>query len=168
MTWYISCDQAYPQPNYFIDAPALDPVMVPWITARYQMNGILYWALNFWSETANPWLDAVTFHSGFLCSDGYVLNGEGSLLYPGDYTRQYTGQPNVNGPVSSIRFELLREGIEDYEYLWMLKHLGATDFAEAQTRKLVIDVRTFSRNLEELYLTREAMAQRLEELTQRK
>ncbi|HEX5555363.1 MAG TPA: glycoside hydrolase domain-containing protein [Chitinophagaceae bacterium] len=168
MTWYISCDQAYPQPNYFIDAPALDPVMVPWITARYQMNGILYWALNFWSETANPWLDAVTFHSGFLCSDGYVLNGEGSLLYPGDYTRQYTGQPNVNGPVSSIRFELLREGIEDYEYLWMLKHLGATDFAEAQTRKLVIDVRTFSRNLEELYLTREAMAQRLEKLTQRK
>ena len=32
-TWYISCDQAYPQPNYFIDAPAMDPVMVPWITA---------------------------------------------------------------------------------------------------------------------------------------
>lgn len=166
MTWYISCDQGYPQPNYFIDAPALDPVMIPWITARYHMNGILYWALNYWPETANPWLDAVTFHSGFLCSDGYVLNGEGSLLYPGDYTKRYTGQPNVDGPVSSIRFELLREGIQDYEYLWMLKNLGAKDFAEAQTKNLVIDVRTFSRNLEELYLTRKAMAKRLEELTQ--
>ncbi|MEJ7677176.1 MAG: glycoside hydrolase domain-containing protein [Segetibacter sp.] len=54
MTWYISCDQIYPQPNYFIDAPALDPVMIPWITARYKMAGILYWAANFWSETPNP------------------------------------------------------------------------------------------------------------------
>ncbi len=164
-TWYISCDQAYPQPNYFIDAPALDPVMVPWITARYQMNGILYWAANFWNQTPDPWLDPVTFISGFDCSDGYVLNGEGSLIYPGDRTRRYTGQPDVQGPVSSIRFELLREGIEDYEYLWMLKEKGDSDFAEKQVNNMVIDVSTFSRNLEELYLSRKAMARRLEELT---
>jgi hypothetical protein len=165
VTWYISCDQAYPQPNYFIDAPALDPVMVPWITARYHMNGILYWALNFWNNTPNPWLDAVTYISGFDCSNGYVLNGEGSLIYPGDYTKTYTGQPNVTGPVSSIRFELLREGIEDYEYIWMLKDLGDKNFAETQVHNMVIDVSTFSRNLEELYLTRKAMARRLEELS---
>ncbi len=164
MTWYISCDQAYPQPNYFIDAPALDLVMVPWITAGYKMAGILYWATNFWSETPNPWLDAVTFISGFLCSDGYVLNGEGSLFYPGDYTKKYTSQPNVEGPVSSIRFELLREGIEDYEYLWMLKDLGDQKFADTMVGNLVIDVSTFSRNRDELYKTRKAMARRLEEL----
>jgi hypothetical protein len=165
MTWYISCDQVYPQPNYFIDAPALDLVMVPWITARYNMDGILYWALNFWSQTPDPWLDAVTFISGFVCSDGGVLNGEGSLLYPGDQTKRYTGQPNVNGPVSSLRFELLREGLEDYEYLWMLKELGDKEFAETQTRNLVIDVSSFSRNVEELYNVRKLMARRLEELS---
>ncbi len=167
MTWYISCDQAYPQPNYFIDAPALDLVMVPWITARYQMAGILYWALNYWSQTPNPWLDAVTFISGFVCSGGYILNGEGSLLYPGDYTKRYTGQPNVDGPVSSIRFELLREGIEDYEYLWMLKDLGDKEYADSLVHNMVIDVSTFSRNRKELYLTRKAMAQRLAELTRK-
>jgi hypothetical protein len=165
VTWYISCDQVYPQPNYFIDAPALDPVMVPWITARYHMNGILYWAINFWNQTPDPWLDPVTFISGFACSDGYVLNGEGSLIYPGDHAERYTGQPDVIGPVSSIRFELLREGIEDYEYLWMLKDLGDDEFAEKQVQNLVIDVSTFSRNLAELYLTRKAMARRLEELS---
>jgi hypothetical protein len=164
-TWYISCDQAYPQPNYFIDAPVLDPVMVPWITARYKMNGILYWAANFWNQTPDPWLDPVTFISGFDCSGGYVLNGEGSLVYPGNHTKRYTGQPDVNGPVSSIRFEMLREGIEDYEYLWMLKEKGAGDFAEDIIRDMVIDVSTFSRNLEELYLTRKAMAAKLEELS---
>lgn len=162
LTWYISCDQGYPQPNYFIDAPALDLVMVPWITARYGMDGILYWALNFWSQTPNPWLDAGTFHSGFLCSGGWVLNGEGSLLYPGDHTERYTGQPNVEGPVSSIRFELLREGIEDYVYLSMLKDAGAEGFAEEQVRSLVIDVSAFSRNLDELYQVREKMARQLE------
>jgi hypothetical protein len=164
VTWYISCDQAYPQPNYFIDAPALDLVMVPWITARYHMKGILYWATNFWSQTPNPWLNANTFISGFECSDGYILNGEGSLLYPGDFVKTYTGQPDIDGPVSSIRFELLREGIEDYDYLWMLKNLGDKEFAETQVKNLVIDVSAFSRNLKDLYTTRRAMAKRLESI----
>lgn len=168
MTWYISCDQVYPQPNYFIDAPALDLVMVPWITARYNMDGILYWALNFWSQTPDPWLDAVTFISGFVCSDGGVLNGEGSLLYPGDRTERYTGQPDVYGPVSSIRFELLREGLEDYEYLWMLEAGGDQAFADEQVRNLVIDVSSFSRNRDELYNVRKAMARRIEQLHNKK
>lgn len=165
ITWYISCDQKFPQPNYFIDASAMDLVMVPWITARYKMDGILYWAINWWSETKNPWLDANTFHSGFLCSDGYILNGEGSLWYPGDFVESYTGQPNVDGPVSSIRFELLREGIEDYVYLSMLENLGDKDFVWDQVRNLVVDVKAFSRNVEELYAVRKAMARRIEELS---
>jgi hypothetical protein len=168
ITWYISCDQHYPQPNYFIDAPALDPVMIPWITARYHLNGILYWALNYWPETVNPWLDAVTFHSGFLCSDGYVLNGEGSLLYPGDFTREYAGQPNVYGPVSSIRLELLREGIQDYEHLWMLRNSGEGKYADSIVRSLVVSVKAFSRNREDIYLARKAMAERLEEIAKHK
>ncbi len=168
LTWYISCDQRYPQPNYFIDAPAMDLVMVPWITARYEMDGILYWAINWWSQTSNPWLDASTFHSGFLCSGGWVLNGEGSLWYPGDYTERYTGQPDVDGPISSVRFELLREGIEDYVYLSMLEELGDKDFAMEQVSNFVIDVRAFSRNVEELYTIRKAMAKRLEELAGKK
>ena len=30
--WYISCDQRYPQPNYFIDREAADSRMVSWIS----------------------------------------------------------------------------------------------------------------------------------------
>lgn len=164
ITWYISCDQGYPQPNYFIDAPAMDPVMVPWITARYGMDGILYWATTHWSDTPNPWRDPVSFNSGYFCSGGYTLNGEGYLFYPGDSAEEFTGQPDVEGPVSSIRFELLREGIEDYEYLWMLRDGGAEEFADRQVRNLVVDVSAFSRNAEELYLARQKMARRLEEL----
>lgn len=165
ITWYISCDQIYPQPNYFIDAPAMDPVMVPWITWRYRMNGILYWALDYWTQTADPWLDPVTYLSGFFCSRGGVLNGEGSLLYPGSRARRHTGQRDVDGPVSSIRFELLREGIEDYEYLWLLRALGDGDFAERTAGELVVDVAAFTRNPEALFAARAKMARRIEELS---
>ncbi|HUV13640.1 MAG TPA: DUF4091 domain-containing protein [Acidobacteriota bacterium] len=164
VTWYISCDQVFPQPNYFIDGPAIDPVMVPWITWRHSMNGILYWAVNFWRQTPNPWEDPVTYLSGFLCSEGGILNGEGSLLYPGNHVKQYTGQQNVEGPVSSIRFELLREGIEDYEYLWLLKSLGAADLADRLVSEMVVDVRAFSRNVPAHFEIRERMARKIEEL----
>jgi hypothetical protein len=164
LSWYISCDQKYPQPNYFIDAPSMDPVMVPWITWRYQMQGVLYWTINYWSHTANPWINPVTYLSGFFCSDGWVLNGEGSLIYPGSHTNQFTGQDNVNGPVSSIRFELLREGIEDYEYLWLLDSLGDRQFADQIVSDMVVDVSSFSRNPASLLKAREKMARRIEAL----
>jgi hypothetical protein len=164
MSWYISCDQAYPQPNYFIDAPAMDPLMVPWITWRYGMQGILYWDMKDWSEVKSPWTDPVTYKSGYFCSKGGVLNGEGSLMYPGSETRQYTGQANVDGPCSSIRFELLCEGIEDYEYLWLLKSLGDASFADDAVKSMVVDVSAFSRNPEDLFALREKMARRIEQL----
>lgn len=85
------------------------------------------------------------------------------MIYPGDHTESYTGQPNVNGPVSSIRFELLREGLEDYEYLWMLENSGDKEFADELVRNLVVDVSSFSRNVEQLYITRKKMAACLEE-----
>lgn len=164
LTWYVSCDQVYPQPNYFIDAPAMDLVMLPWITARYEMDGILYWAINWWSYTVTPWIDANTFPSGFLCSGGWVLNGEGTLWYPGDYVKRYTGQPDVEGPISSLRFELLREGIEDYVYLSMLKQLGDKAYADKMAESLVVDVKAFSRNVAVLHNTRKEMAARIEML----
>ncbi|MDQ2775137.1 MAG: DUF4091 domain-containing protein [Acidobacteriota bacterium] len=165
MSWYISCDQSYPQPNYFIDAPAMDPVMVPWITWRYGMQGILYWDVKFWSMTPDPWVSPVTYPEGYFCSDQHILNGEGSLLYPGSEVEQYTGQRNVNGPVSSIRFELLREGIQDYERLWMLKNLGDGKFADEAVKTMVIDVSAFSRNPADLFELRAKIAQRIQQLT---
>jgi hypothetical protein len=41
-------------------------------------------------------------------------NGDGFLMYPG-------GPIGHAGPVSSIRMEQAREGVEDYEYLWTLR-----------------------------------------------
>jgi len=45
-------------------------------------------------------------------------NGDGFLAYPG-------GPIGHDGPVSSIRLEQAREGVEDYEYLYLLRELAA-------------------------------------------
>ena len=52
-------------------------------------------------------------------------NGDGFLIYPG-------GPIGQEGPVSSIRLENAREGVEDYEYLYRLKSL--VDKAKAAGR----------------------------------
>jgi len=140
-------------------------VMVPWITARYEMDGILYWGINFWEDTSNPWIDANTFLDGIDCSEGWTLNGEGSVWYPGDFVKEYTGQPDVDGPVSSIRFELLREGIEDFVYLSMLEKLGDKSFADGIVEGMVVDVGNFSRNVTALYNARKTLAARIENLS---
>ena len=64
----------------------------------------------------------------------------------------------------TIRFELLREGIEDYVYLSMLEKLGDKAYADKLVESMVVDIKAFSRNVPVLYQTRKAMAARIEEL----
>jgi len=54
MLWYVSCDQLYPQPNYYIDREAAYLRMVPWLTWRYGMSGFLYWTASYWEEIRDP------------------------------------------------------------------------------------------------------------------
>jgi hypothetical protein len=141
--WYISCDQRYPQPNYFIDREAADPRMVSWITWRYDLGGILYWTSTFWREVNDPWIDPVTWKlSG--CND--PLSGEGSLIYPGNLAERYTGQENVYGPLSSVRFELLREGQEELELMHMLKKLGGESEVDQIVDSICRGIRDFTRD----------------------
>ncbi|MEE9463432.1 MAG: glycoside hydrolase domain-containing protein [Bacteroidales bacterium] len=141
--WYISCDQEYPQPNYFIDREAADLRMVPWITWRYDLGGILYWASTFWREVKDPWLDPVTWKRSECNAP---LSGEGTLIYPGNLVERYTGQENVFGPVSSVRFELLREGLEELELMLMLKESGGESEVDEIVESVCMGIRDFSRN----------------------
>jgi len=102
-------------------------------------------------------------------------NGDGFLLYP--------GKPISHaGPVSSIRLEQAREGVEDYEYLYLLRRLATEakaagrDVSQAekaleQAAALVTipnaGGRYTSKNLPDptlLYTTRQALAAAIEQL----
>ena len=93
-------------------------------------------------------------------------NGNGLLVYPGE-----------EGPVPSIRLELLRDGMEDYEYLALLaravdQHRASADpalIAEAK-RLLAVDpalvesMRTYARDGEGLERNRRAIAKAIVQL----
>ncbi len=74
----------------------------------------------------NPWEDPMSWRQGYSTPAGEKRpwgNGDGRFLYPpnrkgpADRTTIYDC-----GPVNSLRWEILREGIEDFEYLWQLRH----------------------------------------------
>lgn len=75
--------------------------------------------MNWWGEKdgtpLNPWDDMATVK--FINPNLY---GDGSLLYNG-----------TDGPVSSLRLETIRDGIDDFEYfvsggkiIWARKNVG--------------------------------------------
>jgi len=142
VTWYVSCDQLYPQPNYYIDREAADPRLLGWVTFRYRLGGILYWATTLWREVRDPWMDALSWKRSHCNAPAA---GEGMLLYPGNLVEQYTGQPNVDGPVASLRLALLREGLEELELLRLLAQ-SEPELADELAATVVSSVRELTRD----------------------
>jgi hypothetical protein len=119
--------QSYAEP--FIGLEVLDTYGLAfctwaWIAWKYKVDGIFFWASNFWSEAPYQQLDA------------YHGDGEGLLFYPGRKLPQI-GLPAINGPVSSYRMKLLRRGLQDYEYLWLLAKNGQEKLANEAVDALI-------------------------------
>jgi len=110
--WYVCCGPHHPYPNNFIDHPAINHRIRFWMIQKYGTNGSLYWSVTYWRQ--NPWKTAMSYSP----QGGTWGNGDGRLLYPP--TKEKPEKPVVSGPINSIRFEMLREGLEDREYLWLL------------------------------------------------
>jgi hypothetical protein len=91
-------------PARVIDSSAVQDRCFPWLGFRYSLSAELYWNTSY--QLATAWDD-----NGQCAFSG---SGDGTLFYP--------GKPSVIGgttdiPVESIRLKLIREGMEDYEYL---------------------------------------------------
>jgi hypothetical protein len=110
--WYVCCGPHHPYPNNFIDHPAINHRIRFWMIQKYGTDGSLYWSVTYWRQ--NPWETAMSYSP----EGGTWGNGDGRLLYPP--TKELPGKPMVCGPINSIRFEMLREGLEDREYFWLL------------------------------------------------
>lgn len=138
--WYICTVPKAPHVTLFIDHPGIELRLWPWQSWQYGVSGILVWASTYWTSPAafpppkqqNPWEDPMGYVSGYDFKPGHVGywgNGDGRFLYPPRTHKDRTG-PNLEPPVNSLRWENLRDGMEDYEYLWLLNN--ATDRAQKQ------------------------------------
>jgi len=88
-------------PNTLTQSAPLGARLLPWVSAKHNLDGYLRWSYNSWPEDpyTDPSFMARTFSSNYRPGDEY-------LIYPGP-----------EGPVSSIRWELFRDGQEDFAVL---------------------------------------------------
>ncbi len=93
-TWYTCCEENYP--NGFTFSPPAEHVWMGWYAAAKGFTGYLRWAYNSWPQ--NPLTD-----SRFTAWPA----GDTFQVYP--------------GPMTSIRFEKLIEGIQDFEKIHILQ-----------------------------------------------
>ncbi len=111
--WFYTClGPTGTYANRLIDYPTLKVRLLHWLNAHYGATGYLHWGLNYWDGLASPFADVEPAHT----SDTVLPPGDCGIVYPGP-----------GGPLSSIRFEAMRDGIADYELLHELasKHPAA-------------------------------------------
>lgn len=98
---YVSGPGGTGSPNLALDFDSIDYRIIPWMCWKYDIRGFLYWSVNWW-PLVDPFESAKNTR--------WEQNGNGLLYYPGE-----------DGPVNSLRLEIFRDGMEDYEYLHLLK-----------------------------------------------
>ena len=117
--------------------------------------GLLHYSTTDWS--VNPWNDPnVTGQD----------NGDGFFFYPPrkDGTNLGSCGENGNRLVPSIRWENLRDGMEDYEYLWLLSgdpQIDVTNAADGFVSQIVQSRTLFSHVPTDLDGVRTAIAEAL-------
>jgi len=150
-----------------IEFPATDHRLMFWECFKYGAEGFLYWGTTHWDLNCQgdqrwpqkPW---ITYNR----QPGH--NGCGYLIYPG---------PDGT-PLSSIRLELVRDGIEDYEYLYLLRQVlkAAGDKAPEDLRQrataelnvtpdVLTDHKVFTDEPRNLLNARNRIAELIEQLT---
>eukprot|EP01043_Picozoa_sp_COSAG02_P022119 COSAG02_NODE_1139_length_14295_cov_63.689279_11_plen_789_part_00 len=124
--------------NSFIDVPVMKSRLIPWFAAQYNLSGWLYWFTNFgWRHSPSAHnsagkfvplriLDQRTGRSNYdahAYRGGGWTNSDGNLLYPG-----------VHGPLSSIRLEAYRRGLEDRALMMLLTSKQRTELSRRLVR----------------------------------
>jgi hypothetical protein len=102
-TFYFSCNP--PHPNNFIasDSRPADNIWIGWHAHHMNHNGFLRWAYDYWLES-NPFEMRTGGHTS------------------GDFSLCYRSSNSMDMKVySSVRLELIREGIQDFEKILLLR-----------------------------------------------
>ncbi len=140
--WFYTCVQ--PQGEYanrFIDLPLIKTRLLHWINYRYDIDGYLHWGYNFWRP--HPWDNTA----------------DGSKLPGGDTHIVYPAKDSL-GIVESIRWEAMRDGIEDHE---LLSQLGEKNPEAAMelAKKHVLDFDKYNTDVEAFRATRKTLLEAL-------
>ncbi len=185
--WYVCTYPKAPYATLFIDHPGTELRVWLWQTWQRRIDGILVWQSNYWTspeayphEPQNPYEDPMSWQTSYGLPVGVRRpwgNGDGRFIYPPEAADGYPSEPVLEGPVDSIRWEMLRDGVEDYEYLARLRDLierkGSTLAPEEKARyeslldvpaDITADMTKFTADPAPIMARRQAVARAVEAL----
>ena len=174
MWWYIAVGPRHPYANWFVEYPAIEArLLLGAMSFQSGTSGFLYyavanWPLEFDNEpiTSGPYTDwdpRTIWHEN---KNGWA-SGDGSLYCPGP-----------TGPIPTIRLENIRDGLEDYEYLTLLRSIvrvvnrcpttpeQQTFVSEVNTllaipSNIISSLASYTRNPTEFYSFRQQVAEKI-------
>jgi hypothetical protein len=146
-----SADQLYftGWPSYMVDASSTRARALEWFSFRWGATGELYYETVMAYYERDPWTGGVWDFNG---------NGDGTLFYPGT-VGHIGGQTDI--PVASIRLKMIREGMEDYEYMKLLSDLGDGESARRVAMELFPHPYQADAKPADLMAARESLARRI-------
>jgi hypothetical protein len=115
-------------PGAVLDRVAVDHRVVYWLAWRYGIEGVGFWAISAWPKgweewPGKPW--PISPLSEYPYSGQH--NGNGFLCYP-----------YKDRVLPSVRLKVLRDGMNDYEYLVLLKELTGSQATERDKQLLAV------------------------------
>ncbi len=115
---YTAVTNASPYPTLHIDDDSLTLRAMGWMFKQYKISGHEYWYTNLYYQMANGWDGKMSeLQDCYTVPNRYpVKNGDGFIFYPG-------APYGIKGPVGSIRLEVLRDSMEDYEVFYMMEQM---------------------------------------------
>ena len=145
--WFYTC--CFPGgtfPNRFIDCALIKVRLLHWLNFRFGATGYLHWGLNQW-RTDDPYTE---MHSRL---------SPGITLPPGDAWIVYPSDEHIL--LSSIRYEAMRDGIEDYELLIQLEKKDPKK-AHALARRMIPKMTQPQKDVAKFRRTRRELLEALE------
>ena len=121
-------------PKWLIDFDPINFRIQPgFLNQSLKLTGLLYWRVDRFQS--DPWNNVN--NTGTFSSGNYP--GDGMLVYPGK-------DVGVSGVVASMRLKWLRDGVEDYDYVQILKNLGREDVAMKISKSVAPDWTNWTRD----------------------
>jgi len=98
--------------NRTMDGELLRPVLIPWVSVMWDVDGFLHWGYNRWQlgQNQDPFKEPYPKKWGGSNNGNSLPSGDTHIVYPGK-----------DGPWPSARLEATRAGMEDADLLTMLR-----------------------------------------------
>ncbi len=148
--WSYNClQQDDYSPKWLLDyAPINYRIQPGFINQSLGLTGLLYWRADLWS--ADAWNDVTGYSAAYPA--------EGMLVYPAQ-------QVGLQGVLPSMRLKWLRDGVDDYDYIQLLKERGHGDWALGISRSVGPDWRDWTRDTNALEAARRQLGEKIASLT---